>query len=101
MSSLDVDTGRLSQEAGTLGGQRSSLSNASSGVTTGAATAMAALGTVNDDGLQSALRRLSDAWGYEIAAISTDVSVVAAVMSYLAQAYAQADGQGAASINTE
>lgn len=101
MSTLDVDTGRLGQEAGTLGGQLSSLGEAGNGLTTGTATAMGALGTVNDDGLQGALQRLSAAWGYEIAAISSDVSVVSAVMNDLAQAYAQEDNQGAATINME
>ena len=101
MSSLYVDTGRLGQEAGTLGGQRSSLGDAGSGLTMGAATAMGALGTVNDGGLQAALQRLSDAWAYEVAAISTDISVVSAVMNDLAQAYAQEDSQGAATINME
>jgi len=101
MTSLDVDTERLGQEAGTLGGQVSPLGEASSDLTTGTATVMGALGSMNDDGLQGALQRLSDAWAYEVAAISSDVNVVSAVMNDLAQAYAQGDSQGAATINME
>jgi hypothetical protein len=101
MTSLSVDTGRLSQEAGTLGGQASPIGGASSELTTGTASAMGALGSVNDDGLHSALQRLGEAWGYEIAAIGSDLSSVSAVMNGLAQAYSQWDTQSAAAVRTE
>lgn len=99
MTSLSVDTGRLGQEAGTLGGQAAPLGGASAELVTGAAAAMGALGSVNDDGLHGALQRLSDAWKYEIAAISSDLTSVSAVMNGLARAYAQQDSQGAATIS--
>ena len=62
---------------------------------------MSALGSVNDDGLHGALQRLGDVWKYEIAAISSDLGSLSAVMNGLAQAYAQGDTQGAAVINGE
>jgi hypothetical protein len=101
MTSLSVDAGRLGQEAGTLGSQVSPLGGAASEVTTGTASAMNALGSVNDDGLHSALQQLSGAWSYEITAISSDLSSLSEVMNGLAQAYAQLDSQGASAISRE
>jgi len=99
MTSLSVDTGRLGQEAGTLGGQTSLLGGASGELATAAATAMGALGSVNDDGLHAALQQLSEAWQYEVAAVSGDLASLSSVMNGLAQAYAQQDSQGATAIN--
>jgi hypothetical protein len=99
MASLSVDTGRLGQEAGTLGGQSAHLGGAGSELATAAASAMGALGSVNDDGLHSAIQQLSEAWQYEVAAITGDLSSLSAVMNGLAQAYAQQDSQGAATVN--
>jgi hypothetical protein len=97
---IDVDTGRLGQEAGTLGTQGSPLSAVRDQVSTATATALGSCGSVNDDSLRGALKRLSDAWGYEVAAISNDIATTSGVMTALAQAYGQLDSQGATAINS-
>jgi hypothetical protein len=96
---IDVDTGRLGQEAGTLSGQGPPLSHARDELGSAAGTAIGSCGSVNDEGLRSALQRLSEAWGYEVAAIGSDISATSSVMTALAQAYAQLDSQGATAIN--
>jgi hypothetical protein len=99
MTGISVDPGRLGQEAGTLGSQSPPLAGAGSQLASAAATAAGALGSVSDDGLHAALQRLSQAWQYEVAAISSDLTSVSAVMNGLAQSYAAQDSQGAATIN--
>ncbi len=96
---IDVDTGRLGQEAGTLGGQGPPLSQARDELASAAGTAIGSCGSVNDEGLRGALQGLSEAWGYEVAAIGSDISVTSSVMTALAQAYAQLDRQGATAIS--
>jgi hypothetical protein len=95
---LNVDTGRLGQEAGTLGGQGSPLAQATDDLSTAVASALDNCGTVNDDGLRGALTRFGEAWGFEVAAIASDIAATSGVMSGLAQAYAQADSQGASAL---
>jgi hypothetical protein len=98
-SVLGVDTGRLSQEAGTLDGQLSPLSQVRDSVSAGVSVATNSCGSVSDDGLRGALRNLGDAWGYEVAAIGGDLGSLAQVMNGLAQAYAQLDASGATAVN--
>jgi hypothetical protein len=99
MTTLSVDPGRLGQEAGTLGVQVSAMNQARDEVTQGTAAARGSCGSVSDDGLHGALQHLSDAWGYEIAAIGSDLGSLAGLMKGLAQAYAQQDSQGVTQIN--
>jgi hypothetical protein len=99
MTTLSVDPGRLGQAAGTLGVQAGSANHARDQLTQGAARAQGSCGSVNDNGLHSALARLSDAWGYEIAAVGSDLASMSDLMNGLAQAYAQLDSQGSTQIN--
>jgi hypothetical protein len=99
MTPLSVDTGRLGQEAGTLGGQLSSLGQVRGELSSATGTAVNSCGSVTDDGLHGALQNLSEAWGYEIAAIGGDIGSLAQIMNGLAQAYSQLDGRGAAAVN--
>jgi hypothetical protein len=99
MSTLSADPGRLGQEAGTLGGQLSATDTARDELTQATATAQGSCGSVSDGGLHSALRRLGEAWGYEIAAIGSEMGSIASLMKSLSQAYAQLDSQGATQIN--
>lgn len=96
---IDVDTGRLGHEAGTLSGQNSPLTQIRDELRSAAGTAIGSCGSMNDEGLRGALQRLSEAWRYEVAAIGSDISATSSVMSALAQAYAQVDGQGTTAIN--
>jgi len=96
---IDVDTGRLGQEAGTLSGQPALLSQVREELGNAASLAMASCGSVSDEGLRGALQMLGTAWGYEVAAIGSDIGATSSVMSALAQAYAQLDSQGAAAID--
>jgi hypothetical protein len=96
---IDVDTGRLGQEAGALSTQTAPLSQVRDGLRHATATAMNSCGSVNDEGLHGALQRLGDAWEYEVAAIGSDIGASSSVMNALAQAYAQLDSQGAIAIN--
>jgi hypothetical protein len=98
-SSVAVDTQGLGEEAGTLGGQVSALATARDEVGSAVANALGSCGTVNDDGLRGALSQLSEAWGFEIPAISSDIATAAGLMRGLASAYAQLDSQGAAALN--
>lgn len=95
-----VDTQDLGQQARILGGQASALASVQDEVGSAVANALGSCGTVNDDGLRGALTRLGEAWGFEITAISSDITTVAGLMSGLAKAYAQLDSQGAAVLNT-
>jgi hypothetical protein len=97
---ISVDTGRLGQEAGTLGSQGSSLEQAREALGSGTAIAIGNCGTVNDDGLKGALQRLSEAWGFEVAAIGNDIVTTSGVMNALAQAYSQLDTQSANAIDS-
>jgi hypothetical protein len=99
MTILGVDTGRLGQEAGTLGNQVSALSQVPDEVSNASATATNSCGSVDDGGLRGALQNLSAAWGYEVAAIGSDLGSLSSIMSGLAQAYAQLDGQGATAVD--
>jgi hypothetical protein len=94
-----VDAQGLGQQAGTLGGQASPLGSAGDEVRSATANALGSCGTVNDDGLRGALTLLSEAWSFEIAAVSSDIGTAASLMSGLARAYAQVDGQGSAALN--
>jgi hypothetical protein len=96
---IDVDTGRLGHEAGTLSGQGSPLTQIRDALVSAAGTAIGSCGSVNDEGLRGALQRLSEAWGYEVAAVGSDISATSIVMTALAQAYTQLDSQGAIAIN--
>lgn len=97
---ISVDTGRLGQQAEVLGGQGSAQNGARDELSSAVAAALGSCGTVNDDGLRGALTRLSEAWGFEVAAITSDITTAAGVMNGLAQAYAQLDSAGANALNS-
>lgn len=92
---IQVDAGRLGQEAGALGAQGSWLDQARDDLSAACSVAGNSCGSVNDDGLRQALQNLSTAWGFETAAVGNDISSVAGVMTALARLYTQVDAQGA------
>ncbi|MFC3891281.1 hypothetical protein ACFOWZ_07310 [Lentzea rhizosphaerae] len=92
---IDVDTGRLSAEADTLGAHRSWLRQASSDLAAGCATAKGACGHNADGGLADAVGRLENAWTTTVTGIEKEVGGIADVMRSLAAMYASLDRQGA------
>lgn len=95
MSSLEIDTERLTQGAGALRAHASWLTRAVGELDVGAALAFAGCGHVADGGLDGALRRLHESWDYDIAAIAKDLEALGDVMQSLAQMYSAVDSDGA------
>lgn len=92
---IDVDPGRLSQLAETLGSQGSGLSQAHDELSAASATVEGSCGSINDGGLSGAMQKLNGAWGYDIQAVASDTGVTAGVMATLARLYSEVDDEGA------
>lgn len=96
---LEIDTQRLGDQAGVLGGAFGHLSDAQTNLSRGLAEATQALGTIDDGGLHGAVRALQSAWSYDTSAVSHDVDTLVSALKGIAQAYDQADYQGAQSLS--